>query len=99
MQRKSGKRITDPDNPEWTAAAFRRARPAREVVPHIVEAYLRQRGRPTQGEAAKVQVTLRLDPAIIAHFKARGAGWQTRINDELMKVIGGKLAGKKKAPR
>lgn len=99
MRKKSGQRITDPDNPEWTAADLRRARPSREVVPHIVDAFLRRRGRPTQGEEAKVQVTLRLDPAIIAHFKARGAGWQTRINDELMKVIGGKPAGRKKVSR
>jgi uncharacterized protein (DUF4415 family) len=40
--------------------------------------------------SSKVQVTLRLDPAIIAHFKARGPGWQTRINEALMKAIGSK---------
>ena len=88
MPRKSSKRVIDPENPPWTAADFRRARPSREVVPHIVAAYLRRRGRPTEGEAAKVQVTLRLDPAVIAHFKADGAGWQTRINEALVKVIG-----------
>lgn len=88
MPRKSSKRVIDPENPPWTAADFRRARPSREVVPHIVAAYLRRRGRPTEGEAAKVQVTLRLDPAVIAHFKADGAGWQTRINEALVKAIG-----------
>lgn len=87
---KKSRRVVDPDNPEWTAADFKRARPAREVVPHIVEAYLRRRGRPPQGEAAKVQVTLRLDPAVIAHFKAAGEGWQTRINDTLTQAIAGK---------
>jgi uncharacterized protein (DUF4415 family) len=39
------------------------------------------------GEATKVQVTLRLDPAMIARFKRAGAGWQTRINDTLAKAI------------
>jgi len=38
----------DPDNQEWTEEDFKRARPAREVVPEIVEAYekgeLRVRG-------------------------------------------------------
>lgn len=87
---KKSRRVVDPDNPEWTAADFKRARPAREVVPRIVEAYLRRRGRPPQGEAAKVQVTLRLDPAVIAHFKAAGEGWQTRINDTLTQAIAGK---------
>jgi uncharacterized protein (DUF4415 family) len=82
--------MVDPDNPEWTAADFKRARPAREVVPHIVEAYLRRRGRPPTGDERKVQVTLRLDPAVIGHFKRGGEGWQTRINDTLVQSITGK---------
>jgi uncharacterized protein (DUF4415 family) len=96
MRKKSRKSVIDPDNPEWTAADFRRARPSREVVPHIVEAYLRRKGRPPLGEEAKVQVTLRLDASVIAHFKARGPGWQTRINEALMKVVGAKGPGKKR---
>ena len=35
----------DPDNPELTAEDFARMRPAAEVVPDIVEAYRRTRGR------------------------------------------------------
>jgi uncharacterized protein (DUF4415 family) len=98
MRKSSNNRAVDPDNPEWTAADFRRARPSREVVPHIVEAYLKRKGRPPEGVASKVQVTLRLDPAIIAHFKARGPGWQTRINEALMKAIGSKSpSGRKNA--
>lgn len=88
----------DPDNPPLTRADFARFRPSREVVPHIVEAYLKRKGRPPEGVASKVQVTLRLDPAIIAHFKARGPGWQTRINEALMKAIGSKSqSGRKNA--
>ncbi len=91
MSKKSSRRrTTDPDNPEWTAADFRRAQPARKVAPKIVEAYLRRRGRPPAGDAPKVQVTLRLDPKIIAFFKGTGEGWQTRINDTLTKAIGAK---------
>lgn len=96
MRKKSSRRITDPDNPEWTAADFARARPSREVVPHIVEASLRRRGRPPAGDATKVLVTLRLDPAILAHFKAKGPGWQTRINAALMKVIAPKAGARRK---
>lgn len=96
MSKKSTRRIADIDNPEWTAADFKRARPAREVVPHIVDAYLRRRGRPPLGAAPKVQVTLRLDPAVIAHFKATGDGWQTRINDALTKAIGAKAGSRKR---
>jgi uncharacterized protein (DUF4415 family) len=99
MKETSGKRAIDRDNPEWTAADLRRARPSREVVPRIVEAYLKRKGRPPVGEASKVQVTLRLDPAVIAHFKARGPGWQTRINEVLAKSIRGKTAPRRKSER
>ncbi len=99
MRKSSNKRVVDTDNPEWTADDFRRARPSRELVPHIVEAYLKRKGRPPEGVASKVQVTLRLDPAVIAHFKARGPGWQTRINEALMKAIGGKSSSGRKNVR
>jgi len=89
----------DPDNPPLTRADFARFRPSREVVPHIVEAYLKRKGRPPEGVASKVQVTLRLDPAVIAHFKARGPGWQTRINEVLVKSIRGKNVPRRKTER
>jgi hypothetical protein len=38
-------RVIDPDNPRLTRAQLAKFRPAREVVPHIVAAYLRRRGR------------------------------------------------------
>lgn len=37
-------------------------------------------GRPASG---KVVISLRLDPAVIAKFRATGPGWQSRINDVL----------------
>ena len=40
-------------------------------------------GRPPIGDKPKQQVTLRLPADVIAHFKADGAGWQTRIGDVL----------------
>ena len=46
-----------------------------------------QRGRPVAA-SPKVSTTIRLDPAVIAHFKADGPGWQSRINDALRKVAG-----------
>jgi uncharacterized protein (DUF4415 family) len=46
-----------------------------------------QRGRPKAG-VTKVSTTIRLDPDIIAAFKAQGAGWQSRINDALRKAAG-----------
>ncbi len=35
----------------------------------------------------KKQVTLRLDPEILEHFKRQGRGWQTRINAVLRTFV------------
>lgn len=80
---------TDPDDaPEWTEAHFRNAavyeggklvRPAKGTWT--------KPGRPKL-KNPKQQVTLRLDKAVLEKFKSSGAGWQTRINEELRKVLG-----------
>ncbi len=79
-----GRRSGARDTP-LTAAELRTARPARDAVPHIVEA-IRQRGRP-RGES-KALVTLRLDKDVIAALRAGGEGWQTRINELLRAAVG-----------
>ena len=45
-----------------------------------------RRGRPPG--SAKRQVTLRLDQAVIDHFRAGGPGWQSRLNEALRKAAG-----------
>ena len=45
-----------------------------------------RRGRPPG--SSKQSVSLRLDKAIIEHFRAGGPGWQTRMNDALRKAVG-----------
>ena len=76
---------SDPDNPEWTEEDFKNARPFAEVFPELMESIRRSRGRPVV-EVRKQQVSLRLDPDVIAKFKATGKGWQARINDILKEV-------------
>lgn len=34
------------------------------------------------------QVTLRIDQAVLDHFREGGPGWQDRINDALKKIAG-----------
>ena len=75
----------DSDNPEWTAEDFKEARPFKEVFPELYESWKRTRG--PQKAPTKHLVSLRLDPDVIAHFKTQGAGWQTRINKALRKVM------------
>ena len=77
----------DPDAPEWTEADWARARPASEVLPHLVAEYRRARGK--QKAPVKEKVTLRLDADVLAHFRRDGKGWQTRLNDALRKAVMG----------
>ena len=90
MARKPDPCLIDDENPEWTEDDFKRARPASEVLPPELYARLTAR-RPGQRGAqkapTKVAVTLRLDPDVVAAFKADGPGWQTRINQALKKVV------------
>ena len=48
---------------------------------------LTRMGRPPLGDAAKKQVTLRLDSDVVAAFRAGGAGWQSRMNEVLRKAV------------
>ena len=77
----------DPDNPEWTAEDFKKARPFKEVFPGALRDLGSEARGPSEVAPTKQLVSLRLDPDVIAHFKAQGAGWQTRINKALRKVM------------
>jgi len=77
---------SDPDNPPLGDDFLERARPAWEAKPELVEAWRRRRGRP-KATAPKEQVTLRLSPEVLTHFRAGGPGWQTRIDEALKRAI------------
>lgn len=70
----------DPDDaPEWTDEMFDRAelRIGDKVI---------RRGRPPG--SSKRLVSLRLDQAVLDHFRAGGPGWQSRLNEVLRKAAG-----------
>jgi uncharacterized protein (DUF4415 family) len=46
-----------------------------------------KRGRGPQKSPTKVLTTVRLDADVIAFFKSQGRGYQTRINEELRKIV------------
>lgn len=79
------------NNPEWIEEEFAKARPASEVhAPKVAKNLVRQ-GRPPVPEAErKQQVTLRLSPSVLAHFKRGGPGWQTRISEALEREAAGR---------
>ncbi len=70
----------DPDNPEWTDDMFARARPASEMVPHLVP----RRGK--QRTPTKQMVSIRLDQDLLLKLRQSGRGWQARVNDLLRKA-------------
>jgi len=62
----------------------------REVVPAGLAAVLPKRRpgeRGPQKAPTKVAVSIRLDREVVAYYRATGAGWQTRINEELARAI------------
>jgi uncharacterized protein (DUF4415 family) len=71
--------------PELTEEWFQRAE-------YYEGGKLVKRGRPPS-DASKKLVSLRLSPEVIEHFKGGGPGWQTRINDTLLKAVKRKRAG------
>lgn len=69
----------DPDDPpELTEEWF-------ESADYYEGNKLVRRGRP-KSEAPKEAVSLRLDPDVVAHYRATGPGWQSRVNEALRKA-------------
>lgn len=64
--------LPDLSTPEWTAK---------------FDAVDVKRGRPKAAHP-KISTTIRLDPDVLAAFKADGPGWQGRINAALRKAAG-----------
>ncbi len=85
---KTNKNAVDPDNPIWTKKDFARAMhfPKGATLDEAVAALRKARGR--QVAPKKIAISIRLEPQILAHFKKDGAGWQKRIEEALLKVVG-----------
>jgi uncharacterized protein (DUF4415 family) len=79
----------DEDTPPWTEDQLDRAELAvGGKVVRPANGTLTRAGRPPLGDAAKQQVTLRLDPDVLAKFREDGPGWQGRINAALRTAAG-----------
>jgi uncharacterized protein (DUF4415 family) len=76
--------IDDPDNPEWTEEDFARASGPESLSDVELAAFPRTKvpGRP-RVEQPKVQISIRLEPDVLAALRARGPGWQRLANDIL----------------
>lgn len=70
------------DNPEWTEADFRTARPFAEVFPDLA-ASIAKSGPARPKEA----VSLRIGADVLAKLRASGEGWQARVNAVLRAYV------------
>jgi uncharacterized protein (DUF4415 family) len=73
LPKKTSAKVNDPDNPSWTEG--------------MLGAPVLKRGRGPQATPTKVLTSVRLDADILAFFKSKGAGYQSRINAALRKEI------------
>lgn len=87
---KSATEWSDPDDArEWTDDQFSRAEYAIDgkVVREARGTLTRRRGRPKL-TSPKEQISVRLDPDVLAALRASGPGWQARMNQVLRKALG-----------
>src|ERR1700761_6879683 len=84
------------DNPAWTKEDFARAKPFSEIFPELAKTISR---RGPQKEPTKIPVNIRLSPEVLKHFKSKGRGWQTKIDDALVGIVSKKSAKKRKAAK
>ena len=68
--------------PEVTSAMLERAQ---YRVGGRLKAHPRRRG--LQKAPKKIALSLRLSPEVVKHFRAKGRGWQTRIDEALRKLV------------
>lgn len=72
----------DKENPEWTVADIRAARPFLDALPREASSALRRQRGP-QKSPTKELISLRMDRDLVAAYRATGRGWQTRVNEVL----------------
>jgi uncharacterized protein (DUF4415 family) len=70
------------DSPELTDEELANLRPAKDVLPPALFDTLPKR-RGLQKTPTKVAVSIRLSRDVVDAFKAKGPGWQSRIDEAL----------------
>src|ERR1700682_3119591 len=90
MPRKVKQPIIDDDNPEWTKADFAAATKfsgvrLKDLKPGTLARVQGTRG--AQKAPTKIPVSIRLSPEVVNHFKKKGPGWQSRIDNALRKIV------------
>jgi uncharacterized protein (DUF4415 family) len=90
MPRKTEPPVIDDDNPEWTKVDFAEATKfppgvrLKDLKPSALAQMLGKRG--PQKAPTKIPVSIRLSAEVVKYFKAKGPGWQSRIDDALRRI-------------
>jgi uncharacterized protein (DUF4415 family) len=74
----------DVQSPELTADQMSKAKPFAEVFPELAASIRKGRG-PNKAPTKKL-VSLRLSGQVIEAYKAKGPGWQSRIDADLRRI-------------
>ena len=72
------------DNPEWTKKDFAKAKPFAEALPELAASI--RKGRGPNKAPTKMLVSLRLSGKVLEAYKAKGPGWQSRIDVDLRRI-------------
>ena len=72
------------DSPALTREDFAKARPFAEALPELAASIRKGRG-PNKAPTKKL-VSLRLSGQVIDAYRAKGPGWQSRIDADLRKI-------------
>lgn len=75
----------DPDNPEWTAVDFARAKPFAEMFPEQYKAW-KKVGRPPV-EKPKVHIGFRLAQDVVEGIRSTGRGYNARVEKVLREAL------------
>ncbi len=75
----------DPETLELDEEWFKKARPASEVVPDIVESYLRLTERELEG--GKIMLSIPLDADLAQYIRGLGPEWEEVVNDKLRRAF------------
>ncbi len=75
----------DPETVELNEEWFKKARPASEVVPDIVERYQRLQER--ELECTKTMLSIPLDADLAEYIRGLGPDWEELVNDKLRRAL------------
>ena len=86
MKRPAKKTTQNPDDSPLSTKELATLRPLREAFPDVAD-WAHKRRRARAGEEHKQAISIRLSPEVIAFYKTKGRGWQSRIDDTLRAIV------------